>query len=66
MSASRNSLSRNTATLKPGKSRTLTVVFNPTDCSDKEVEWLRNNTVWEQMPTSKRTFSKTTLGDKND
>ena len=37
------SLSRNTATLKPGKSRTLTVVFNPTDCSDKEVEWLSNS-----------------------
>ena len=28
---------------------------------DKEVEWLRNNTVWEQMPTSKRTVTKTTF-----
>ena len=34
--------------------------------NDKEVEWLRNNTVWEQMPTSKRTITKTTFGDKND
>ena len=34
--------------------------------NDKEVEWLRNNTVWEQMPTSKRTVTKTTFGDKND
>lgn len=34
--------------------------------NDKEVEWLRNNTVWEQMPTNKRTVTKTTFGDKND
>ena len=34
--------------------------------TDKEVEWLRNNTVWEQMPTSKRTVTKTTFGGKND
>ena len=34
--------------------------------NDKEVEWLRDNTVWEQMPTSKRTVTKTTFGDKND
>ena len=27
--------------------------------TDKEVEWLRDNTVWEQMPSSKRTFTKT-------
>ena len=27
--------------------------------ADKEVEWLRNNTVWEQMPSSKRTITKT-------
>lgn len=27
--------------------------------TDKEVEWLRNNTVWEQMPSSKRTVTKT-------
>ena len=27
--------------------------------NDNEVEWLRNNTVWEQMPSSKRTFTKT-------
>lgn len=32
---------------------------------DKEVEWLRNNTVWEQMPSSKRTFSKTRYFSKN-
>ena len=25
--------------------------------TDKEVEWLRENTVWEQMPSSKRTFT---------
>lgn len=31
---------------------------------DKEVEWLRNNTVWEQMPTTKKTFTKTTVRDK--
>ncbi len=30
---------------------------------DKEVEWLRNNTVWEQMPTSKPAVTKTTLSD---
>ena len=34
--------------------------------NDKETEWLRNNTVWEQMPTSKPTVTKTTLNDKND
>ena len=34
--------------------------------TDKEVEWLRDNTVWEQMPTSKPTVTKTTLNDKND
>lgn len=34
--------------------------------SDKEIEWLRDNTVWEQMPTNKSTVIKTTLGDKND
>lgn len=34
--------------------------------NDKEVEWLRNNTVWEQMPTNKRTVTKTTFGDEND
>ena len=34
--------------------------------NDKEVEWLRNNTIWEQMPTSKRTITKTTFGDEND
>ena len=27
--------------------------------TDKEVEWLRDNTVWEQMPSSKRTVTKT-------
>ncbi len=27
--------------------------------TDKEVEWLRNNTVWEQMPSNKRTVTKT-------
>ena len=27
--------------------------------TDKEVEWLRNNTVWEQMPSNKRTFITT-------
>ena len=27
--------------------------------ADKEVEWLRDNTVWEQMPSSKRTVTKT-------
>lgn len=29
--------------------------------TDKEVEWLRNNTVWEQMPSCKRTVTKTTF-----
>lgn len=29
--------------------------------NDKEVEWLQNNTVWEQMPSSKRTFTKTSI-----
>lgn len=32
---------------------------------DKEIEWLRNNTVWEQMPSSKRTFTKTQYFSKN-
>lgn len=27
--------------------------------TDKEVEWLRNNTVWEQMPSNKRTYTTT-------
>lgn len=38
--------------------------------NDNEIEWLRNNTVWEQMPSSKQTVTKSTLiknnGDKND
>ena len=34
--------------------------------NDKEIEWLRNNTVWEQIPTNKRTITKTTFGDKNE
>ena len=34
--------------------------------TDKDVEWLRDNTVWEQIPTSKRTVTKITLSDKND
>lgn len=34
--------------------------------NDKETEWLRNNTVCEQMPTNKQTITKTTFGDKND
>ena len=37
------SISKRNATLKPGKSRTLSVVFSPTDCSDKAVTWLSNN-----------------------
>ena len=37
------SLSKQTATLKPGKSRTLSVVFEPTDCSDKAVTWSSSN-----------------------
>ena len=24
-----------------------------------DIEWLRNNTVWEQMPSNRRTFTKT-------
>lgn len=27
--------------------------------SQRDVEWLCDNTVWEQMPTARRTFSKT-------
>ena len=27
-----------------------------------DVEWLRNNTVWEQMPSNRRTFTKTNYG----
>lgn len=34
--------------------------------TDKEVEWLRDNTVWEQMPTNKRIFTKTRSYDLND
>ena len=34
--------------------------------SQRDVEWLRDTTVWEQMPTSKPTVTKTTLSDKND
>lgn len=30
------------------------------------IKWLRENTVWEQMPSNKRTFTKTTKSDKND
>lgn len=28
---------------------------------DKECEWLRNNTVWEQMPSSRKSVTKTSL-----
>ena len=32
-----------------------------------DVKWLRENTVWETMPTSRRTFSRTSLTeDKKD
>lgn len=34
--------------------------------TDKDVEWLRNNTVWEQMPSNKRTFTKTIYHRRND
>ena len=37
------SLSKKTATLKPGKSRTLSVVFEPNDCSDKAITWTSSN-----------------------
>ena len=30
------------------------------------IEWLRNNTVWEQMPTNKRTYTTTNSDGKND
>lgn len=30
-------------------------------CIDENVKWLRENTVWEQMPTTIRTVSKTHL-----
>ena len=33
--------------------------------SDKEVEWLRDNTIWEQMPSNRRTFSTTTSGKED-
>lgn len=29
--------------------------------TDKEVEWLRENTVWEQMPSNKKTFTSTSV-----
>ena len=32
--------------------------------TDKEVEWLRDNSVWEQMPTSKQIVTKTHLRPK--
>lgn len=32
--------------------------------NDNEFEWLRNNTVWEQMPSSKRTVTKSTSIEK--
>ena len=34
--------------------------------TDKEVEWLRNNTVWEQMPSNRRTFISTIYHRRND
>lgn len=30
-----------------------------------DVKWLRENTVWETMPTSRRTFSTTSLTEDN-
>ena len=32
-------------------------------CIDENVEWLRNNTVWEQMPSKIRTHTKTSIRD---
>ena len=29
------------------------------------IEWLRNNTVWEQMPTNKTTYTTTSIDEKN-
>ena len=29
--------------------------------AQRDVEWLRDNTVWEQMPSDKRTFTKITF-----
>ena len=29
--------------------------------TDKVSQWLRNNTVWEQMPSNKRTFTTTSV-----
>ena len=37
------SLNKNSMTIKPGKSRTLSAVFTPSDCSDKEVVWSSSN-----------------------
>ena len=31
-----------------------------------DVEWLRNNTVWEQMPSNRRTFISTIYHRRND
>ena len=34
--------------------------------TDKEVEWIRENTVWEQMPSNKRTYTSTIYHRRND
>lgn len=34
--------------------------------TDKEVEWIRENTVWEQMPSNKRTHTSTIYHRRND
>ena len=38
--------------------------FTITPKDDPDVKWLRENTVWEQMPTNKKTYTTTHMEDK--
>ena len=41
--------------------------FYKNQCIDEDIKYLRENTVWEQMPTKTRTYTKTSIReDLND
>ena len=37
--------------------------FYKNQCIDEDIKYLRENTVWEQMPTKTRTYTKTNIRD---
>lgn len=37
--------------------------FYKNQCIDEDIKYLRENTVWEQMPTKTRTYTKTSIRD---